>query len=388
MSDDHDAGDSGEVVQRRLDESSDALKRSDPGLFVVTVKRKSRTRVVPSAHTSSSAPSSTAQGRSEVKAMGVDEGYAKKGETNPQPKKGMREDSIGSRVVVPLGYHQRPTLRLKGEPHAKSESDPNRRGRIVPRRKAGLIHDSGNLPPIEPIAPFGVNEEPKEFFERAFRYRFFDMEVLERALTHRSMHVTAGDIGDYERLEFLGDAVLDLAMAHLLLEAHSSASEGELSKMRAALVNTTTLAAIAREINIGPLIKLSRGELASGGAERNSILADVMEAVIGAVYREAGFETALNSIRNLFGFRIVEVSPSDPKTELQEFLHALGRETPKYLLELMEGPEHSPQFVSVVEIDGEIVGRGRGNTKKLSQQKAAAEALRKLRGEKDSEEIE
>jgi ribonuclease-3 len=113
-----------------------------------------------------------------------------------------------------------------------------------------------------------------------------------------------------------------------------------------------------------------------------------MEAVIGAVYREAGFETALNSIRNLFGFRIVEVSPSDPKTELQEFLHALGRETPKYLLELMEGPEHSPQFVSVVEIDGEIVGRGRGNTKKLSQQKAAAEALRKLRGEKDSEEIE
>lgn len=331
--------------------------RSDKRLFVVTVKRKSRTRVV------SSSPGGTTE----------------------------RSDQEGTdgRVVVPLGYHQRPTLRLKGEPFIKADAEAGangkpgangKRGRIVPRRRGGMIQEPGSLPPIEPVAPLGLTEEPKDFFERVFRHRFYDMGVLERALTHRSMHATSGDIGDYERLEFLGDAVLDLAMAHLLLEAHPGASEGELSKMRAALVNSATLAEIAREINIGPLIKLSRGEMVSGGSERVSILADVMEAVMGAVYREAGFETALHSIRNLFGFRIVEVSPSDPKTELQELMHALGRETPKYVLELMEGPEHSPQFVSVVEVGGELLGRGRGSTKKLSQQQAAAEALQKMRG--------
>ena len=371
---DDDAGDSGNGGQGVRGEPQEApSRRSDPGLFVVTVKKKSRTRVVPSAQTPPAGRGSRGGSKGDSREEGVDA----RGRATPP-----RDEGVGGRVVVPLGYHQRPTLRLKGEPPVKPEGDGTKRGRIVPRRRAGLIHEAGNLPPIQPIAPFGTTEEPKEFFERAFQYRFFDMGVLERALTHRSMHVTAGDIGDYERLEFLGDAVLDLAMAHLLLEAHPGASEGELSKMRAALVNTTTLASIAREINIGPLIKLSRGELASGGAERSSILADVMEAVIGAVYREAGFETALNSIRNLFGFRIVEVSPSDPKTELQEFLHAQGRgDTPKYLLELMEGPEHSPQFVSVVEVDGEIVGRGRGTTKKLSQQQAASEALKKFRGQ-------
>lgn len=345
--------------------------RTDKGLFVVTVKRKSRTRVVSSAGSATgerSDPDSAREGAS------LSDGAHR----SPLP-----EEATVGRVVVPLGYHQRPTLRLKGDPFVRPDSEGSvngKRGRIVPRRRSGMIQEPGSLPPIEPVAPFGPTEEPKDFFERVFRHRFYDMEVLERALTHRSMHAALGDIGDYERLEFLGDAVLDLAMAHLLLEAHPGASEGELSKMRAALVNTTTLAEIAREINIGPLIKLSRGELASGGAERVSILADVMEAVIGAVYREAGFETALHSIRNLFGFRIVEVSPSDPKTELQELMHAQGRETPKYLLELMEGPEHSPLFVSVVEVGGEIVGRGRGSTKKISQQQAAAEALQKMRG--------
>ncbi len=358
-------------------------------LFVVTVKKKSRTRVIATSQgveadsyvlrdgpgeTSRVTRDSATNSASSVNREASDKGVAGEAGTGVAGDGGS-----GARVVVPLGYHQRPTLRLKGEPFLKPEDGAaGKRGRIVPRRRSGLIQEPGNLPPIEPIAPLVPGEEPKEFFERAFRHRFYDMEMLERALTHRSMHVTARDSGDYERLEFLGDAVLDLAMAHLLLEAHPGATEGELSKLRAALVNTTTLADIARELNIGPMIKLSHGELASGGADRSSILADVMEAVLGAVYREAGFETALHSIRNLFGFRIVEVSPSDPKTELQELMHALGRETPKYILELMEGPEHSPQFVSAVEVGGEVLGRGRGSTKKLSQQQAAAEALLKV----------
>lgn len=208
-------------------------------------------------------------------------------------------------------------------------------------------------------------------------YEFRDVKWLERALTHRSLQ-SKGE-NDYERLEFLGDAVLDLAVAHLLLEKHPDAREGDLSKMRAALVNTLSLAEIARSLKIGPYIRLSRGELANGGADRPSILADVFEAVMGAIYREAGFPVALDCATRLFGSRIVEVTPRDPKTELQEALHAAGCTGPEYLLEFVEGPEHSPTFVSVVIVDGQVVGRGRGATKKQSQQEAAALALERIK---------
>jgi ribonuclease III len=214
--------------------------------------------------------------------------------------------------------------------------------------------------------------------EVALGYTFKDHGWLERALTHRSLH-PKGNKSDYERLEFLGDAVLDLAVAHLLLEVHGEAREGELSKMRAALVNTSSLAEIARRINLGSFIRLSRGELASGGAERSSILADVLEAVMGAIYREAGYPQALEVALNLFGDQIRTVMPRDPKTELQEVLHARGKDAPQYLLECVEGPEHAPTFISVVLVDQEICGRGRGATKKASQQEAASEALNKFR---------
>lgn len=229
--------------------------------------------------------------------------------------------------------------------------------------------------------------------EAALGFTFENIEALERALTHRS--VQGKGETDYERLEFLGDAVLDLGIAHLLLERHPAAREGDLSKMRAALVNTSMLAEIARELKLGALIRLSRGEQAHGGAERPSILADVCEATFGAVYREAGFDTALKVVARVFGDRIGTVTPRDPKTELQEALHAAGSGAPTYLLECVEGPEHAPTFVSVVKVDGEVVGRGRGNTKKASQQEAAAQALAKISTpdeidkqflEKDSEE--
>jgi ribonuclease-3 len=218
-------------------------------------------------------------------------------------------------------------------------------------------------------------------------YRFNNRELLTSALTHRSVN-SRNAKSDYERLEFLGDAVVDLAVAHLLIDRHSSATEGELSKMRAALVNTESLASIAREIELGRWIRLSRGEIASGGAQRSSILADVLEALIGAVYREAGAEQARACVERVFGDRIVTVTPRDPKTELQEALHAAGRGTPIYQLECTEGPEHAPVFISVVEIDGQLLGRGRGSTKKASQQAAAAEALVSIRGEQDSTPIE
>ena len=214
--------------------------------------------------------------------------------------------------------------------------------------------------------------------EESLGYKFKDRNWLERALTHRSVP-GAGHREDYERLEFLGDAVIDLAVAHLLLVEHPDAREGELSKMRAALVNTSSLAEVARKLNLGPYINLSRGEAASGGAERDSILSDVMEAVVGAIYKEAGFDISLKCVKDFFGELIKSVTPQDPKTELQEALHADGCEPPKYLLEYVEGPEHAPTFISIVEVDGQIVGRGNGTTKKASQQSAALEALKKLR---------
>ena len=221
--------------------------------------------------------------------------------------------------------------------------------------------------------PLGEEHFPK--IEESLGYTFKDYAWLERALTHRSAPDTGSSRSDYERLEFLGDAVLDLAVAHLLLDTHKEAREGELSKMRAALVNTQSLADIAREIGLGPYIRLSRGELANGGFDRPSILADVLEAVMGAVYRDGGYDTAINCVSKLLGKSVETVTPSDPKTELQEALHAAGSEPPSYLLECVEGPEHAPTFISVVQVDGQIVGRGRGPTKKSSQQAAAAEAL-------------
>ena len=229
-----------------------------------------------------------------------------------------------------------------------------------------------------------IEEEPVpeprsdyEVLEEKLGIEFTDKTLLSRALTHRSA-LGLKERADYERLEFLGDAVLDLSVAHLLSDLHPDAREGELSKMRAALVNTQALSEIAKKLELGPFIRLGRGELSSGGAERPSILADVMEAVIGAIYRDSSYETALEMIERIFGSSLEEVTPFDPKTELQEALHAAGSEPPNYLLELVEGPEHAPTFVTVVIVDNEIAGRGRGTTKKSAQQEAAAQALYRM----------
>jgi len=228
-----------------------------------------------------------------------------------------------------------------------------------------------------------VSEVPSEnmpdlaVVEASLSYTFKDRVLFELALTHRSVQ-SRGTRNDYERLEFLGDAVLDLAVAHLLLENYPEAREGDLSKMRAALVNTTSLAEVSRNLSLGKYIRLSRGEVASGGADRPSILADVIEALMGAIYREAGFDVAFKVVSQLFIEKLKNVTPRDPKTELQEKLHARGDQSPEYLLECVEGPEHAPAFVSIVQVCGETFGRGRGPTKKASQQEAAAEAIQKL----------
>jgi ribonuclease III len=240
---------------------------------------------------------------------------------------------------------------------------------------------------LNPIPQKVITAEEYAALEASLAYSFKDRAWLERALTHKSAPAE-GEKSDYERLEFVGDAVFDLSVAHLLTEKHQEAKEGDLSKMRAALVNTASLAEMAKKLKLGSFIKLGRGEMAAGGSERPSILADVLEAVVGAIYLDGGYDKAFVAVKTMFGDMILSVTPRDPKTELQEALHAAGSEAPVYMLECMEGPEHAPTFVSVVEVDGEIVGRGRGATKKASQQEAAAQALAKIKPAELSEETD
>lgn len=228
-----------------------------------------------------------------------------------------------------------------------------------------------------------IKTSPLSTLQKTLGYTFKDKALLDRALTHRSLQST-GVHHDYERLEFLGDAVLDLAVAHLLLDTYPDIKEGELSKMRAALVNTQSLADIARNLKLGKYVRLSRGELATGGNDRPSILADVVEALFGAIYREAGYDIAKDIITSLFGDRIVAVKPTDPKTELQEIMHAVQGSQPIYKLLETRGPEHAPIFVSIVEINNQIEGEGEGSTKKASQQAAAAQALAKLKAQQNA----
>ncbi len=237
------------------------------------------------------------------------------------------------------------------------------------RNQTGKDKTKGEDEPLPPIT-----ERSIAAVSLALGYEFKDKNRPVAALTHRSAQ--RGESTDYERLEFLGDAVLDLVVAHLLYELHPAAPEGDLSKMRAALVNSAHLASVAKVLGLGPHIRLSRGEMESGGADRASILADVVEALIGAVYLDGGFPEAYRIARKLFETSASSVEPRDPKTELQEIVQAYGCEGPKYYLDHTEGPEHSPTFVSVVLIDDQIVGRGTGTTKKQSQQEAASEALR------------
>ncbi len=213
---------------------------------------------------------------------------------------------------------------------------------------------------------------------KTLSYHFENEELLLQALTHKSASKVDQD---YERLEFVGDAVLDLVIADILLKLHPKAKEGDLSKMRAALVNTHSLALAAKEISLSSYIRLSKSELAQDGADRPSILADVFEAIMGAIYLDSGYNAAYKVIDNLFSEKATDITPTDPKTELQELLHTKGKNPPEYLLDRTEGPEHALKFVTLVKIDDDIYGRGEGSTKKASQQKAAAIALEKIRNE-------
>jgi ribonuclease III len=206
------------------------------------------------------------------------------------------------------------------------------------------------------------------------------------ALTHKSYVNEHRDEGaDNERLEFLGDAVVDLAVSHRLMERFPDADEGELSKLRALLVNEETLARVARHLGLGGLLRMGRGEEMTGGRDKSSVLADALEAVIGAVYLSGGLPEALLVVDRLFGDLLQGVaegkSGEDWKTRLQELVQTRLRQSPRYRVVSEEGPDHSKTFEVEVTVGTELFARARGRSKKEAEQAAARETLTMLDSE-------
>lgn len=223
--------------------------------------------------------------------------------------------------------------------------------------------------------------------QEQIRYVFGDPRLLQLAMTHVSFgHENHQErppaLRNNERFEFLGDAVLDLVISDLLLEAFSEASEGQLSKMRAAVVNEKTLSEISKSLRLSGLMKLGKGELRSGGTEKASILSSAFEALIAAIYIDGGFNAVYPVVRYLFAplFRAENSSISfqDHKTKLQELVQSRFRLTPTYHLTAATGPDHAKVFKVEVRVKDRILASSEGSSKKDAEQNAACEALRVL----------
>ena len=208
-----------------------------------------------------------------------------------------------------------------------------------------------------------------------------DPELLVLSLTHRSFAHEAGGIPTNERLEFLGDTVLGLVVTEALYRRHPDLSEGELAKMRAATVSQRSLAAIARRLGLGDYLLLGKGELATGGRDKDSILSDTLEAVFGAVYLTHGIETARGLVERLVNPTLAVAADLgaglDWKTSLQEAAARLGLGAPEYEV-TSDGPDHARTFTASIVLDGVVRGTGTGSAKKIAEQEAAADAYRAL----------
>ena len=210
-----------------------------------------------------------------------------------------------------------------------------------------------------------------------------DPELLDRALTHRSYAYEQGGLPTNERLEFLGDSVLGLVVTEHLFVSYPDLSEGQLAKLRAAVVNSRALADVARDLDLGAVVHLGRGEESTGGRDKSSILADTMEAMIGAVFLQHGIDAARDFVHHLFDGLMADVATRgaglDWKTSLQESASIAGFGVPFY--EVVEsGPDHAKTFQAMVHIDDQRYGPGAGRNKKEAEQNAAALAFAALKG--------
>jgi len=210
--------------------------------------------------------------------------------------------------------------------------------------------------------------------EERIGHAFTDRTLLERALVHRSARAER-NIDDNETFEFLGDAVLDLAVADLLMHQYPEFDEGHLSRARASLVSTRPLAGLAARFDIGIWLELGKGEEQSGGREKPRILESAYEAVIGAVFLDAGFDVARAVVADhMAELLTLEDRPIDHKTELQELTQKLMKMVPTYRVTQVRGPDHERIYDIEVELDGEVLARGSGPSRKLAEQLAAKQA--------------
>jgi len=230
--------------------------------------------------------------------------------------------------------------------------------------------------------------------EERLGYKFSSRELLERALTHSSAipelrgasleePSIASPPVDNERLEFLGDAVLELLASEYLLASFPEWSEGQLSKSRARIVNASSLEAAARRLRLGEHLRLGRGEEKTGGREKQTLLADAFEAVVAAIYLDSGLGAARGVLRRALFEQALEergerIAESDRKSALQEYLQARGESPAEYRVAGESGPDHQKVFQIEVWINGECMARGEGSTKKEAEQRAASSALELL----------
>lgn len=233
-----------------------------------------------------------------------------------------------------------------------------------------------------------ANKERLSEFEKLLGYRFTDLRLLQKALVHSSYAFEQAQAGkNNETLEFLGDAVLDLAVGHVLYRKYDEMREGELTRLRAALVNESHLAQVARQIELGNYLSLGKGEDASNGRNKSSILSCAFEAVIGAVFEDGGYHAACAIVDHLFIPAIEtkkeEMLIADSKSRLQEKLQEKFNEGPSYRLDHEEGPSHMKMFTISVLFGDEVLGTGEARSKKEAEQRAAAAALEQIRSEEE-----
>lgn len=224
-----------------------------------------------------------------------------------------------------------------------------------------------------------------EEIEKNIRVSFINKELLTQALMHRSFVVenNLGDLASNERLEFLGDAVLELVVTHYLYNQFPTQPEGVLTQWRSIIVNTNNLADANKRINLADSIFLSRGEKLSGGCDKERILANVLEAVIGAIYVDQGYKAAQEFIERVIlanAAALIHASQEyNPKGLLQEKIQATKKVTPEYRILEEEGPDHAKTFLAAIVLDGKVIAKGKGPSKKEAEEEAARNALQELK---------
>jgi ribonuclease III len=237
-----------------------------------------------------------------------------------------------------------------------------------------------------PIDPGGHLDAPLVELMTRLGRAFDDQTLLVQAVSHRSWCAEAGGHPSNERLEFLGDAVLGFVVADHCYRTYSDSSEGDMAQVRSAVVNTNVLAEVAAELQLGDAVRLGRGEEASGGRSKASILADSFEAVIGAVYLDGGWEAARTFVLKFLGTRISAAAAGpgagDHKTRLQEFVVHLHGQAPRYEV-VGSGPDHDRRFKANVFVAGNMVGHGVGRSKKDAEQAAARVAWKTLEASRE-----